>query len=229
MYLFFSEVNFNWCNPLFACFWTRILSTLKLHRQFDSVVWSVADVWNMFTLCKILLLSKCQMDLDAAIVLEQGFADVCYKCVCTHMSVPKLQFLDFLQCLMCKCSSHHRAGGQVWGAWCRGRPQKPQKSRKVWLFRPFLVFATSVVQLCKYPSSRRSDGRVGGDRWRGHSGLTILSPVILSFFPHSGRGRDRPRASSTGLREHLVPVSYFSEHHMWGPSLLKVFHLNRLR
>ena len=78
----------------------------------------------------------------------------------------------------------------------------------------FLVFATSVVQLCKYPSSRRSDGRVGGDRWRGHSGLTILSPVILSFFPHSGRGRDRPRASSTGLREHLVPVSYFSEHHM---------------
>ena len=77
----------------------------------------------------------------------------------------------------------------------------------------FLVFATSVVQLCKFPSSRRSDGRVGGDRWRGEGGLTILSPVILSFFPHSGRGRDQPRASSTGLREHLVPVSYFSEHH----------------
>ena len=228
MYLFFfSEVNFNWCNPLFACFWTRILSTLKLHRQFDSVGWSVADVWNMFTWCKILLLAKCQMDLDAAIVLGQVFADVCYKCVCALIWV--CLNCNFLQCLMCKCSSEHRAGGQVWGDWCRGGPQKPQKSRKVWPFRPFLVFATSVVQLCKYPSSRRSDGRVGGDRWRGHSGLTILSPVILSFFPHSGRGRDRPRASSTGLREHLVPVSYFSEHHMWGPSLLKVFHLNRLR
>ena len=64
------------------------------------------------------------MDLDAAIVLEQGFADVCYKCVCTHMSVPILQFLDFLQCLMCKCLSHHRADGQVLGAWCKGGLKK---------------------------------------------------------------------------------------------------------
>ena len=146
--------------------------------------------------------------------------------VCTYMSVPKLQFLDFLQCLMCKCSSYHRADRQVWGAWCRGRPQKPQKSHKVWLFRPFLVFATSVVQLCKYPSSRRSDGRVGGDRWRGrpHDSLSCHS----QFLSTRRRGRDRPRASSTGLREHLVPVSYFSEHHTCGPSLLKVFHLNQL-
>ena len=68
--------------------------------------------------------------------------------------------------------------------------------------------------LCNCASTRppvvQTDGLVVTG---GEGGLTILSPVILSFFPHSGRGRDRPRSSSTGLREHLVPVSYFSEHH----------------
>ena len=51
--------------------------------------------------------------------------------------------------------------------------------------------------LCNCASTRppvvQTDGLVVTG---GEGGLTILSPVILSFFPHSGRGRDRPRASS---------------------------------
>ena len=110
--------------------------------------------------------------------------------VCTYMSVPKLQFLDFLQCLMCKCSSYHRADGQVWGDWSIGRPQKPQKSRKVCHFRPFFGFCNvccAIVQVPVLPSFRRT-----GWWWpveRAASRFSLLS-FSVSFHTLGGAGTD---------------------------------------
>ena len=110
-------------------------------------------------------------------------------CVCTYMSVPILQFLDFLQCLMCKCLSHHRADGQVLGAWCKGGLKKRKNPVKFDLLDLFWFCNVwcAIVQVPFLPSFRRTGWWWPVERaQRPHDSLSCHSQFLSTLWAGQG-------------------------------------------